>query len=503
VNSNDHEKRPVIIGIGQSVNRPNDASDIRTPLGLIEKAVQRAEEDSCVKELIRQTDTICLVNILSHPYDDPLSELISRIDIRPKHKAYTWVGATAPQWFVNQTAEKIISGETRLALICGGEAFHSRKIAAKVKGGKFQQWDFLPKKPWMAGDLRDPLTALEMKYGLMLPIHIYPLFENALRHHENLSIKKQREELGEFCTGFSAIAAENQFSWFQIPKTSNEITEITNTNRMISFPYTRSMCSIMQVDQSAALFMTDEQTAEELGVPQDKWVYHIGAGDASDIWYVSERKNFFSSPSAKVATDMAMEQACVVLREIEHFDLYSCFPSATRIVRNMMGIQKNDPRPLTVTGGMPYFGGPGNNYSLHAICKITELLRNDKEKLGMVHALSWFISKHSVGIYSGKRKQTNRTPITTNNYKAEPDKIKGPLMAENAFGEAVIETYSVFHNREGTPENAVIIGRLDNGSRFLANAAPDKDMLNAMLEHECIGKRGKVQIKDDFNVFQI
>ncbi len=498
----DHKKKPVIIGIGQVVNRSNDETDIKTPLDLIEKAIREAEKDSCGKDLIRQTDTLCLVNILSRQYDDPLSELESKLRIKPKNKAYTWIGATAPQWFVNQYAAKILSGETRLALICGGEAFHSRKIEARTKGTVFEQWNPSAKKPWMAGDLRDPLTLLELKYGLAFPIHIYPLFENALRHHKNLSIEDHKEELGNFCSDFSKIAEENPFSWFQRRKTKDEILNITDSNRMISFPYTRSMCSIMQVDQSAALFLTDEQTAVELGVPKEKWIYLLGSGDASDIWHVSERVNFFSSPSAGVAADQAMEQAGVSLQEIDHLDLYSCFPSATRIVRDMIGIPETDTRPLTVTGGMPYFGGPGNNYSLHAICKMVDLLRQNKERLGLVHSLSWFITKHSVGIYSGEWKKKHMNQTTPDKHKEELNKIKSPPIIEDASGNAAIETYSIFHDRYGAPESAVIIGRMDNGNRFLAKAEPDKDLLNEMMEHEFIGKKGKVRSKDGMNIFQ-
>ena len=499
----DHKKRPVIIGIGQVVNRSNNETDIKTPLDLIETAIWEAEKDSCTKELIQQTDTLCLVNILSRQYANPLSELESRLRIKPKHGAYTWIGATAPQWFVNQSAEKVLSGETRLALICGGEAFHSGKIEARTKGTVFEQWNPSTKKPWMAGDLRDPLTLLELKYGLALPIHIYPLFENALRHHKNLSIEEHREELGNFCSGFSAIAEDNPFSWFRNRKTKDEILKVTESNRMISFPYTRSMCSIMQVDQSAALFLTDEQTALELGVPKEKWIYLLGSGDASDIWHVSERMNFFSSPSAGVAADQAMDQAGVSLQEIDHLDLYSCFPAATRIVRDMIGMPETDPRPLTVTGGMPYFGGPGNNYSLHAICKMTELLRQNKERIGLVHSLSWFITKHSVGIYSGEWKKTHMNRITPDRHKKKLNKVKSPSLIEDANGNAILETYSIVHDHEGAPLSAVIIGRMDNENRFLAKVEPDKNLLNEMMKHEFIGKRGRVRSKNGVNIFQI
>ena len=498
-----HKNRPVIIGIGQCVHRSVVPAEIKTPMELIEMAVRAAEADSHVKALAQKVDTLCLVNILTQQYDDPLSELSGRLHIKPKHQAYTWVGACAPQWFVNQTTEKIISGETRIALICGGEAFHSKKLEARANGSVFQQWDFPHKKPWMAGDLRDPVTELEMKYGLTLPIHFYPFFENALRHHEGLTVEEHKKELGKFCADMSEIAADNPYSWFQTPKTADEISVISESNPMISFPYTKFLCSMMQVDQAAAIFLTDEQTASEIGVPKEKWVYPVGGGDASDIWHVSERVSFYSSPSARVAADTALAQAGVSLDQVDCLDLYSCFPCATRIVRNMLGMDKNDPRPLTITGGMQCFGGPGNNYSMHAICKMVELLRQDKDRIGLIHSLSWFISKHSVGIYSGYWRQADNRNADGMDLRSGLDKIKGPKVIEDADGNGEIETYTIFHDRNSRPTDAVIIGKLDDGSRFLAKPEPNAGILEAMMNQEFIGRIGRVRSKGGFNFFHI
>jgi len=502
VDLDSQKKRPVIIGVGQYVHQPEDLQDIKRPLDLIEMAIHRAAEDAGLKDLARKTDTLCLTNILSRSPEGLPSELSQRLGATPKNEHYTWVGASAPQWFVNRTAEKIFEGKARIALICGGEAFYSKKLKAKAKGPKAWDWDFPPKLPWMVGDLRDPLTSLEMKYGLVLPLHVYPLFENALRHYEALSIEEQRQELGEFCSSSSSIAAKNPYAWFKESKSSAKIVETSAENRMASFPYTKSMCSIMEVDQAAALFLTDVQTAEKLGVPREKWIYLLGSGDASDIWNVSERVDFYSSPSVKVAAEKAMDQAGVNLEEIDYLDFYSCFPCAPRITRNMLGIHKDDPRPLTVTGGMPYFGGPGNNYSLHAICKIVEILRQEPDKIGLVQALSWFISKHSIGIYSAQPpKPYNLLPPES--YQRELNKLKGPPLIDEASGRATVETYTLFHDRQGRPVEAVIIGRLTDGSRFLAKPPKNKDLLTTMTEQEFINQQGKVKFKDGFNLFEL
>jgi len=494
--------KPVIIGIGQCVHRPENLSEVKRPLDLIEMAIHKAERDSGIRDLAQKIDNLCLVNILSWPYDDPVSELSSRIDADPKQSAYTWVGATAPQWFVNRTAEKLFDGQSQLVLICGGEAFYSSKFEAKAKNSDFQLWNIPPKMDWMKGDKRDPLTSLELKYGLMFPINIYPLFENALRYHESLSIEEHQKDLGKFCSEFSSIAAGNQYAWFRESKTVEDILEVSELNRMISFPYTKAMCSMMVVDQSAAVFLTNIKTARELGIPEEKWIFPLGSGDASDIWHISQRQNYYASPSAQVAADKAMEQAGVSLPEIDYFDFYSCFPSATRVVRNTLGISKTDPRPLTITGGMPYFGGPGNNYSLHSICKMVELIRQNPSRIGMVHSLSWFINKHSIGIYSGISNKNQWHPLLPESYQKKLDKLKGPELVEEASGKAIVETYTVFHDREGMPANAVAIGRTDDKKRFLAKIDTGPEGLNSIMEQEFIGTKGKVLVRDGFNIFQ-
>ncbi|MBW2007178.1 MAG: hypothetical protein JRJ16_03890, partial [Deltaproteobacteria bacterium] len=194
----------------------------------------------------------------------------------------------------------------------------------------------------MVGDLRDPLTALEAKYGLLLPVQIYPLFENSFRYSEGLSIEANRNELGEFCSKLSAIASENPNAWFKNFKTKEEIMNPGPGNRMISFPYTKFMCSIMDVDQAAALFLADEAVADELGIPPEKRIYPIGGADASDTWHVSMRRDLHASPSVKIAAQTAMAQAKVDIDQIDFLDFYSCFPCAPRITARMLGIPKDD-----------------------------------------------------------------------------------------------------------------------------------------------------------------
>ncbi len=262
---------------------------------------------------------------------------------------------------------------------------------------------------------------------------------------------------------------------------------------MIGFPYPKYMNAIMDVDQAAAVILTNVATAKRLGVPREKWVYLWGSGDATDHWFLSERENYHTSPAMRAAGRDAMAQAGVEIGAISHFDLYSCFPCAPQIGAAMLGIAEDDPRELTVTGGLPYAGGPGNNYSTHAIAAMVEKLRARPDALGMVTGVGWYLTKHSAGIYGAEPPPQPRPRRSPKETQAEIDAAPHPTLQEAPVGGGRIETYTVLHDRDGAVETGLLIGLLDDGSRFWANTPPDRDLLETMEREEFIGCRGTVK----------
>ena len=263
---------------------------------------------------------------------------------------------------------------------------------------------------------------------------------------------------------------------------------------MVCFPYPKLMNAIMEVDQGAAVILTGSETAREIGIPEDRWVYLWGCGQANDKWLVSERVNYHSSPGIRAATSRALSMAGITVNDIGAFDLYSCFPSAVQLALDALGLKPDDPRPLTVTGGLPYAGGPGNNYVGHSIAVMVQRLRERRHEYGLVTGLGWFATKHSAGIYSARRpsKPWRRTDPAVD--QAAIDAEESPPFAEQAEGDAVIETNTVAFDREGEPEQAVIVGRLKQGEapRFFANTVPDRELMCAMTREEFVGRRGRV-----------
>jgi acetyl-CoA C-acetyltransferase len=222
-------------------------------------------------------------------------------------------------------------------------------------------------------------------------------------------------------------------------------------------------------------------------------VYVRGSGDALDHWYVSDRVNYHSSPAIRAAGHAALTQAGHDISQVDVFDLYSCFPCAPQIAAAMLGIAADDPRPLTVTGGLPYAGGPGNNYSTHAIAAMVSRLRAHPGRVGMVTGVGWYLTKHAVGIYSATPPDGVRTRVPLREYQMTIDAMEHPTCVTEAEGEGHVETYTVLHDRDGTPETGVIVGRLGNGSRFWANTPADRALLDVMEQREMIGCRGRVR----------
>jgi acetyl-CoA C-acetyltransferase len=190
----------------------------------------------------------------------------------------------------------------------------------------------------------------------------------------------------------------------------------------------------------------------------------------------------------------------VSIGEVGHFDLYSCFSSAVQIGRDMLGIAPDDPRLLTVTGGLPYFGGPGNNYVTHSVAAMVGRLRGDRGAIGLVTANGWYVTKHAVGVYSTDppRRPWERTDPAVD--QSAVDAGPHPSFTEEPSGDATVETYTVVFGREGAPELGIVIGQTDDGTRFIANTPSDRALLESMTSTEMVGARGTVT-SGDTNIF--
>jgi acetyl-CoA C-acetyltransferase len=265
---------------------------------------------------------------------------------------------------------------------------------------------------------------------------------------------------------------------------------------MISYPYPKYLNAVMEVDQSAGVLIASVRKARELGVPEEKWVFLHGCADASDLWYPLDRQNYHSSPAIRLSGRAAFDMAGIDLADLDVIDLYSCFPSAVEIAAEELGLALDDPRGLTVTGGLPYAGGPGNNYAMHSIAVTVDRLRRKAqsgrgEGWGLVTANGWFLTKQSVGIYGTRPLEGAWTREPPSRVQREIDALEHPPVIAAPKGPATIETYTVCHAREGY-RSGIIIGRDAEGRRFVANTPADAWVLRDLESREGVGRRGQV-----------
>jgi acetyl-CoA C-acetyltransferase len=308
------------------------------------------------------------------------------------------------------------------------------------------------------------------------------------------------QAIGRLFAHFAAVAKANPLADRRQGFSAEEIATVSADYPYIGFPYTKLMNSNAYIDQAAAVIVTSVAKAKALGIPRDRWVYLHGCADAHDHWYVSDRINYYSSPAMRHVAQEAFEMAGLGLSDIDKLDVYSCFPSAVEIACAEMGIAQDDPRGLTVTGGLPYFGGPGNNYVTHSIAQMMDEVRKAPGINGMVTANGNYVTKQSLGIYSTRPPETPFAPKDPAIYQAKIDAAKGPDVAEIADGAATVETYTVMHDRKG-PVNAIVIGRLADGRRFMANTPDDPALLAGLVEHDLLGAAGQVRSADGRNIF--
>ena len=517
---------PVVVGVGQVTNRPHtegdgSLADRPEPLGLMLDAVAAAVEDCdgaraggpapAGRTLLSRTDSLRVANPLSWTYVNPGALLAEELGIDPPQVLVSTTGGNNPQSMVNATALAIGRGELDVAVVAGADCYYTQAAARRHPDRPLLPWTVQPadtEPPALFGSDRRGTTRSEEERGLDLPIHVFPLFENALRAEAGRTLPEHVAHIGGLWSRFSEVASRNPHAWLQEARTAEDLTTATEANRMIAYPYTKLLTANLQVDQGAAVILCSAAAAEAAGVPRDRWVFPLAGADAEDHWFLSHRADFHSSPAIRLAGASALALAGTEVAAVDHVDLYSCFPSAVQIAAAELGLRADDPgRPLTVTGGMTFAGGPGNNYGTHSLAAVVGALRAAPGTTGLTTGLGWYVSKHSIGVYGTSPNTTGAldpgalpegTVVESGGgfAWADPQVAVGALPQcspdADAQGEVTVETYSVEFGRPGSPERAVVACRTLEGRRAWAHVT-DPDQLAVLVTEEGCGRLGTLR----------
>jgi acetyl-CoA C-acetyltransferase len=252
-----------------------------------------------------------------------------------------------------------------------------------------------------------------------------------------------------------------------------------------------------KVNQGAAVVLTSVAAARRLGVPSDRWVFLHGHADLRERDLL-ERADLGAAPAAVAAARHALELAGIGVGDVAAFDLYSCFPVAVSVVADGLGLAPDDPRGLTVTGGLPFFGGPGNNYSMHAIAEIVGRARAAPGSFGLVGATGGVLSKHSAGVYS-----TIPAPWRLDGgaaIQAELDAAPAPPQAGHAGGWVTVETFTVRHGRDGR-RTGIVVGRLQRTGERCVAMADDDELLELLSSEQPVGQPVHLPASSHYGLF--
>jgi acetyl-CoA C-acetyltransferase len=488
-------RHPILVGVGQIVHREKIARDAPTPSALAARAVQACVDDSGCTRILDHVDCLSVVNMFSQT-ENPVGPVCDLLGIKPGIREYTSIGGNTPQWLVNRAADKIVKGEINVALLAGAEALYSEDRAFDL-WKSYKTLQEMIQRNELVGITRTGFSPHERLHNAYGAIRTYPMFENALRADRGLTIEEHRRFLSRHCAALSGVAGDNPLAWFRQRLSSDEIGKVSSRNRMISFPYTKRMNPVMAVNQAAAVLLTSTETARELSIPSEKWVYLLGGAEATEKWFLSDRIDYASSPAIQESARLSLEMAGLGIDQIDFFDLYSCFPSATAIAASALGLDIHDPLSLTLTGGLAYFGGPGNNYTMHAIAHAVQRIREKPEEVGLVTGVGLYLTKHSLGIYGGSEPEGPWNRDHLENIQEKIDGMESPELCLAPEGSATVETYTVTHDRDNAPDGSIIIARMDDGRRCFARTDPDPDLLTAMETEEFIGRKGQVRKGED------
>jgi acetyl-CoA C-acetyltransferase len=497
---------PVVVGVGQVTIHPDpdtDPADRPEPVELMARALRAAAVDctgdpeggpaSAGEHLVRRADSIRVVVPLGFRSINPALLVAERLgftaDDAPRELMLSAIGGNTPQALMHDACRSISRGDLEVVLVTGAEAMYTRSLSRRDPTKPALAWASQPAEgtpePTKFGTDKPGATDLEMNRGVILPIHAYPLFENALRAANGWTLEEHAARIGSIWSRFSQVAAQNPHAWIRSPRTAEEIALPSADNRMVSFPYPKLCTANMAVDQGAGYIVCSVEAARAAGVP-------LSGADANDHWFISHRPELHRSPAIRTAGAAALELAGVGIDDVSLIDLYSCFPCVVQMAAAELGLAVDDPaRPLTLTGGLTFGGGPGNNYASHGIAQVVGALRSaEPGAVGMATGLGWYATKHSIGLYSSRPPDhQGREPFAWRDAQPDVDALPQCRVDATYSGRVRVETYTVAFNREGQAERGILACRTPDDARAWGNIV-DVDALELLCAEEGIGRTG-------------
>ena len=479
----DAARTPVLVGIGIATRRADDARLALEPMDLMLEAVHAAGHDSGSRAALAGLQYIAVPRG-RWTYRNPAGEIARRIGAASAHTVLSSVGVLQ-QTLLGEACARIARGEAHTTLVTGADAGY-RLLRAQLADVRLEDRDQDDAPDVFIAPKDELRHAVELRAGLNMPVGLYAMMESAYRARHGWSVHEHRDRLAALYARFSAIAAANPHAWHREPYSAAQICAAGPRNPMQAFPYTRLHVSTWNVDQAAALLFCSAARAAALGIPRSRWVYALASSESNHMVSVSARADLSRCPGARIAALAALQGAGMTSTDIDLVELYSCFPVAVETYAEALALPLE--RDLTVTGGMPFAGGPYNNYVLQATARAAELLRARGQGTALVGSVSGVLTKQGFGLWS-------TTPATGAFVHADVSQDVAAAIATvevlDAYtGEAQVAGYTVLHGRDVAPRGVALLDT-PAGQRVLATT-DDQAVIARMQDEEWVGRRLQV-----------
>ncbi len=489
----DLDSLPVIIGIGDITDRPEQGQSGLEPLRLIEQAARLADTDAGGGWLAR-LDQLYVVPQLTWPYEDLPGLVCETLAIQPKVIPTEGISGDSPVRYLMQAAVAIAKGEADAVMICGAEAFGSVKAAA-MQRKQPDGWTKVSKAaPMLDGSAY--VTKLAARYGLKDPTEVYTLYENATRAAWGQSAAEAQNESAALWARYAKVAADNPLAWDRKGHSAEEIAKPTSKNRPISYPYPKWMVAQMFVNQGAAIIVTSRGAARAAGVPERKLVYVWSGAGATDIDDFLSRPNFSSCLPMAAALQRTLAINGLKASDLDAMEIYSCFPCIPKLALRALGPVRDDVEP-SVTGGLSFFGGPLGDFMSHAITAMVRRIRGGAST-GLLYGNGGYVTKHHAAVLAARPPAAAPQNL---DLQAEVDAARevSPTLLDSYEGPATVESYLVKYDGGGDPQLATIVARTADGARTVAAIPAGGFRAQALLingSREPIGLGGRITLVD-------
>ncbi|EHB45724.1 acetyl-coenzyme A synthetase [Mycolicibacterium rhodesiae JS60] len=474
----DPSRQLCVIGVAQHTVHDAQAPE---PLTAWAHCARAAAASAGNESLLTQLDSVQVVYCQSWPYDDPVGRLSAELSAEPTHRFYSGIGGTTPQELVDRTAEAMNRGEIDLALICSVEALAT--VRAAKKRGERLPWSHRKSAPFPW----EPPHPSELAHDVVQAWETFPLWDTARRAARGASLADDAAEAAAMMAAMSAVAEDNPYAWRPVALDAATVGTPTADNRYVGWPYTKNEVAVMDVDMSAALLLATRARADELGIDEDRRLYLSGYAAAEDPATVAERDDMSRSVAMAVTGSAALAQANLGIEDIDFFDLYSCFPSSVRLACDALGLAVHDPRGLTVTGGLPYAGGPASGYMTHAIASTFDRV-TARGGHALLTGVGMHMAKHVAAVWSSSPiASTADGSVDPVDLQAEVEKRQKRRHVLTTYaGPATVAAYTVAHGRDGAAVSGLVVVDSREGRALARVDAPE--LLTDAESRELVGQ---------------